>query len=402
MRHRLLFASQTLPYPPDSGVKIRAFHTLKILSRAFDVTALCFFRRRQTGGSEGVQAALDGLREFANVTAFPIPQEWSHPRGIRDHLVSLFARRPYTDFVFQDRAFRAAFEDHLQQGNYSVVHLESQALGRYVEGGTGLPSVCVHHNVESELLRRRAEVQRNRVTAAYLRHQAGLLRSAESARSPAFDLNIAVSDEDTSAFASIAPTARFLTVPNGVDTEYFQPAGGPTDGIALLGGTDWFPNLDGLEYFTQEILPRIRQRLPDLRVVSVGRAREAEIQEYRKHGIELTGYVEDIRPWIQGARCVVVPLRAGGGSRLKILDAWAMGKPVVTTSIGCEGLSARDGDNALVRDDPAMFADAVLRVLEDSDVERHLSNAGRSVAVNSYSWDAIGQRMLTAYESLLA
>jgi glycosyltransferase involved in cell wall biosynthesis len=402
MRHRLLFASQTLPYPPDSGVKARSFHTLRILSRAFDVTALCFFRRRQTGGPEGVRAALDGLRDLASVTAFPIPQEWSRSRGVRDHLASIFARRPYTDFVFSDRAFRAAFDGHVRQGDFSVVHLESQSLSRYVEGGISLPSVCVHHNVESGLLRRRAEVQRNRATAAYLRYQAGLLQSAERSRTPAFDLNIAVSDHDRDEFSSIAPTARFMTVPNGVDTEFFQPTEGPTDGIALLGGTDWFPNLDGLQYFTEAILPRIRQRLPGVRVVSVGRARAAEIREYREHGIELTGYVDDIRPWIQGARCVVVPLRAGGGSRLKILDAWAMGKPVVTTSIGCEGLSAQDGVNVAVRDDPAAFADAVLRILEEPDVERQLASAGRSVAVNSYSWDAIGQRMLTAYEALLA
>ncbi len=401
MRHRLLFASQTLPYPPDSGVKVRAFHTLRILSRAFDVTALCFFRRRQTGGPEGVQAALDGLREFASVTAFPIPQEWSRSRRVRDHLASILGRRPYTDFVFSDKSFRAAFEEHVRGGNYSVVHLESQSLSRYAEGGTGLPTVCVHHNVESGLLRRRAEVQGNRVTAAYLRHQAELLRSAESARAPEFDLNIAVSDEDKDEFTSIAPTARFRTLPNGVDTEFFQPADVHTNGIALLGGTDWFPNLDGLKYFADAILPRIRQRIPDVRVVSVGRAREAEIKEYRRAGIELTGYVDDIRPWIQGARCVVVPLRAGGGSRLKILDAWAMGRPVVTTSIGCEGLNALDGANSLVRDDPESFADAVLRVLEEPDLEKRLSTGGRSMVVDSYSWDAIGQRMITTYESLL-
>ncbi|MDH3296809.1 MAG: glycosyltransferase family 4 protein [Gemmatimonadota bacterium] len=402
MRPRLLFASQTLPFPPDSGVKTRAYHTLRILSSAFDVTALCFYRRRQTGGAAGVRAAVEGLQDYAGVTAFPIPQEWSRLRGARDHLASLLRRKPYTDFVFEHRGFGATFSRHIERGRYSIVHLESQALGRYTDGGIGVRSVCVHHNVESELLRRRAAVLRNPVASAYLRSQAGLLRSAESTRSPAFDLNIAVSDEDAAEFSSIAPTARFVTVPNGVDTDHFRPADTPTDGIALLGGTDWFPNLDGLQHFVDEILPLVRSRLPNVRVVSVGRARDSEIQRFRKqHDVALTGYVHDIRPWIQGSRCVVVPLRAGGGSRLKILDAWAMGKPVVTTSIGCEGLPAVDGDNALVCDDPTAFADAVVRVLNDAQLERRLSRAARAVAVRSYSWDAIGERMLSVYRGLL-
>jgi len=402
MRDRLLYISQTLPYPPDSGVKARAFHTLRILNSAFDVTALCFFRRRQTEGAEGLQRALDGLGQYADVTAFPIPQEWSKRRKFRDHLSSLVLSRPYTDFVFRDRRFLESLRRHVGAGRHRIVHMESQSLSGYLPELREAPSVCVHHNVESQLLRRRAEVHRA-PASSYLRHQARLLRSAERDRSIAFDLNIAVSESDAETLRQISPDACFVGIPNGVDTAFFAPSDGRSDGIALLGGTDWFPNLDGLTYFAQEVLPLVRRRHPGVRVVSVGRASQEETARFRADfDIELTGYVEDIRPWIQSARCVVVPLRVGGGSRLKILDSWSMGKPVVTTSIGCEGLGADDGVNALIRDDPGSFAEAVMAVLENDGLCGTLSTGGRATAVNAYSWDAIGERMLAEYRRLLS
>jgi glycosyltransferase involved in cell wall biosynthesis len=402
MRDRLLFVSQTLPFPPDSGVKARAFHTLRILSSAFDITALCFFRRRQTGGPEGVQQALDGLRPYADVTAFPIPQEWSPPRKIRDHVSSLAWSRPYTDYVFRDQNVLKSLRHHVESERHRIVHMESQSLSQYMPDLGDAPSVCVHHNVESQLLRRRARV--HRLPASwYLRHQARLLEASERVRCPGFDLNVTVSEADAEELRAISPDARFVSIPNGVDTDFFAPANRESQGIALLGGTDWFPNLDGLQHFADEVLPHIRLRHPDVRVVSVGRAGEEETRRFRAdYGIELTGYVEDIRPWIQAARCVVVPLRVGGGSRLKILDSWSMGRPVVTTSIGCEGLGADDGVNALIRDEPRSFADAVIDVLEKDELCRSLSEQGRATAVASYSWDAIGELMLAEYERLLA
>ena len=215
------------------------------------------------------------------------------------------------------------------------------------------------------------------------------------------DLNVTVSKADADTFRSIAPDARYVAVPNGVDTERFAPVGGSTAGIVLLGGTDWFPNLDGLEYFAEEILPRVRQRHPGTNVTSVGRASGAEIRRFAdSYDIELTGYVDDIRPHVQSARCVAVPLRIGGGSRLKILDSWAMGKAVVSTSMGCEGLDARDGENSLVRDDAGAFADAVCGLLEDEGRAARLGAAARQTAVDRYSWSALAPVMLEAYRGL--
>lgn len=383
-------------------MKIRTYHTLRMLSSGFDVTALCFYRRRQTAGGDPVPA-VRALESLADVEAYPIPQEWSRLRWTRDHLTGLVNGRPYVDFVFRSRAFSGRLAELLEGGRFDVLHFESAALSRYIDVAPRLPTVCVHHNVESSLLRRRAEVAGNPVTASYLRLQAGRLRRLEAAVCPRFDLNVAVSREDAREFREIAPGADFVTIPNGVDTSSFRPSDGPTEGIVLLGGTDWFPNLDALEFFAAEILPAIRRDHPEVSVTAVGRASEAEIVRFRRdHRIELTGYVDDIRTYVHRARCVVVPLRVGGGSRLKILDSWALGKAVVSTSIGCEGLDVAPGRSLLVADDPGAFAAATCRLLEDATLAGHLGHEARQVAVESYSWDAIQPKMLEAYERLLS
>lgn len=400
MAPRLLLLSQTLPFPPDSGVKIRAFHTLRILSGRFDIRALSFYRREQTA-EDGVDAALAALSEFAEIEAFPVPQEWSRGRWVWDHLRSVPSGRPYTEYVFESRDFRERLERVRREGAFDLVHLESSVLAPLLPRLPEVPRVCVHHNVESELLARRAEVAKNPLTAAYLRLQSRLVRRSERRTCPHMDCNVTVSERDEATLRSIAPEADFTTLPNGVDTDAFQPSDGPTDGIVLLGGTDWFPNLDGLQFFADEVLPRIRRERPDVPVTSVGRASGSEIERFRRQGIELTGYVDDIRTYVHRARCLVVPLRVGGGSRLKILDAWAMGKAVVTTAVGCEGLAARDGENALVRDDAEGLANAVLRLLADEELAERLGGEARREAVASYSWEAIAEPMLKTYDRLL-
>jgi len=173
-------------------------------------------------------------------------------------------------------------------------------------------------------------------------------------------------------------------------------------GIVFVGGYTWQPNRDAMAYFCEEVLPRLRRDGFDGPVTWVGRAPGSVREEYRrKFGVVLTGYVEDIRPVVQSAACYVVPLRSGGGTRLKILDAWAMGMPVVSTSVGCEGLATEDGENILIRDDPAAFADAVQLVLRDPGRQTSLGRAARATAERVYDWEVIGRDMLPHYRSVL-
>ena len=215
-------------------------------------------------------------------------------------------------------------------------------------------------------------------------------------------LNIVVSESDASELRRVVPGVDCAVVPNGVDIDTFRPGAGRDDGVVFVGELTWFPNLDGLQFFHDVILPRVRALRGETTVRWVGRVSDDARRRYGdRAAIELTGYVPDVRPYVRDAACYVVPLRVGGGTRLKILDAWAMGKAVVSTAIGCEGLAARDGHNILVRDDPDAFARAVCDVLRDEPLRRRLGAEGRATVERLYSWERIGEPMWDLYLSLL-
>lgn len=397
-RPRLLFLCQTLPFPPDGGVSIRTYNVLRLLSASFDITGLFFYRTSTRATPAQVEAGLAGLRELAEVEAFPIPQEHSRVRFAWDHLRSVTRRRVYTTYSYYAEPFGERVKELVRTRSFDLVHVDSLDLSGYLPLLTHLPVVCVHHNVESQLLLRRAGTERTRVRAAYIRLQAELMDREEQRWCPRVALNVTVSAEDSATLRGRIPGANYAVVPNGVDIEAFRPSSGSEGGVVFVGGTTWFPNRDGLTFFSEEILPLIRSAGESAPVWWVGRASEEEKQRFSDaDGLLITGYVDDIRPYVQNAACYVVPLRVGGGTRLKILDAWAMGKAVVSTSVGCEGLDARDGDNILIRDTPADFADAVRRVLHDSGLRQKLGRNARATAERLYSWEGIGEKMIEEY-----
>jgi glycosyltransferase involved in cell wall biosynthesis len=404
LKPRLLFLAQTLPYPPTGGVKIRSFHTLRILSSVFDVTALCFYRWKRGRLEPDVERALERLSQLADVRAFPIPSDHSRGRLLLDHLRSSLQRSVYTNFTYQSREFEDALGAVLEERDFVVVHSDSLDLSRYFDVmPVGCPIVCVHHDAQSLLLERRAEREPRRLIASYLMFQSHLMREEEKYRCASVSVNITVSDQDTEVLRSLAPAGKFAVVPNGVDTAFFAPRDAPQSGICFVGGTTWFPNRDALVYYAEVLLPMIRQKLPGIETTWIGRASDEERRAFEHcEGLTLTGFVADIRPYLASAACFVVPLRVGGGTRIKILDAWAMGKAVVSTSVGCEGLDAVPGENILVADDPAAFAEAVATVVRDQSVRERLGRLGRQTVMERYSWEVIGRVMIRAYDELTA
>jgi glycosyltransferase involved in cell wall biosynthesis len=404
---RLLFLCHTLPYPPDFGVNIRAYHTLRVLAEAFDVTALCFHRKALKDERE-VEAARSALEELGEIHAFPIPQDQSRVRWVRDHLVSTLTDRAYTVPTHASRAFRTTLAELLASRSFDLVHLDSLDLAAnlaLVLSKHSGPVTCAHHNVESDLLRLRADGEGGGVRRAYMRHQADLIEREEARWCPRFALNLVVSPDDGERLRAIAPEARIAVVPNGVDTDAFRPAETlpEAERVVFLGGYSWYPNRDGMEFFAAEVLPLIRERRPGAEIRWVGKAPDDVRSSYRERwGIDMVGYVDDIRPYVHEAACSIVPLRFGGGTRLKILDAWAMGKAVVSTTIGCEGLDTRDGENILVADSARDFADAVVRCLEDPALCARLGAAARATAEETYSWDVIGASLVEDYRRLLS
>lgn len=405
MKPRLLFLCQTTPYPPDGGVWIRSFHVLRLLSQEFDVTALCF--ERSMPASHGVPfdaaAAAWELGSFAQTEIFELPQLHSRWRFFWDHLRSVATGRVFTEFVLESSRLRGRLREHLDHGGFSLVHADSMDLCGYFDEiqRRDIPIVCVHHNVESQLLARRSKIERSPIRRLYAGMQSRLQERTERRWCPRVTVNVTVSEPDRDLLASMAPDSRFLVVPNGVDTDFFNARGGSSDAtVVFVGGVNWFPNRDALDFYVDEVLPRVREEIPTLRSMWVGAAPEEVRRSFADRGVELTGYVDDVRPIVAGASCFIVPLRVGGGSRLKILDAWSMAMPVVSTAVGCEGLRTRDGENIAIANDASAFAAAVIRLIRDPSLAAKLGSEGRRTVETHYDWDEVGRMMLPTYRAV--
>jgi glycosyltransferase involved in cell wall biosynthesis len=407
MRPRILFLSQCLPYPPHSGVANRTYNILRQLHREFDIDLITFFRIGHQSDSSARAAARDALRNVATFVAepTPIPSEHSTWRKIWDHFRGMVTRQAYTYYHYRSETFAQRLHEVLRARSPNLVHLDSLDFHGWVSELPRAPITCTHHDIDSELLRLRARHVDNRLLRGYLRFQAARIERLEREMCARFDLNLVMSRVDSQKLRARCPAAATLVIPNGTDTEYFQPNGtGSIAGrVAFVGPTySSQPNRDAVEFLLQDVWPRIRAADKAATLRLIGRNSPQEAKRYGgEPGVEPLGYLPDMRPELARARCCIVPLRIGGGTRLKILDAWAMGKAVVSTSIGCEGLDAVDGENILIRDTPDDMARAVLEVLRDAKLRSHLERNGRRVAADSYSWNSVGETIRSAYRELL-
>jgi glycosyltransferase involved in cell wall biosynthesis len=402
MTGRLLFLSHRLPFPPHSGAAIRTYNVLVALSREYSVDALCFDRKDQSTAGISVQARIEALRPFARCEVFPIPQQRSRRRLLWDHARSALTGRPYTYYVHDSKPFLRRLSEVLRERTYDVVHVESLDLVRVMSLLPLERVACTHHNVESELLARRARVERNHLRRAYTRVQADLVRRAERRWAPRVACNLCTSAEDLRALEVIAPGMRGEIIPNGVDDAYFTRDDVPRDGgLVFVGGTSWHPNRDALEWFIDAILPALRASGVSAPVTWVGRVTPEERARYGGiEGFTLTGYVDDIRPYLARARCFVAPIRFGGGTRLKMLDAWAMQLPVVATRAAMEGLDPADGSDCLIAEAPSEFAAQIQRVLADESLANRLGAAGRARIEQSFAWRTIGEKLRVLYRDV--
>ncbi|MGZ3332016.1 MAG: glycosyltransferase family 4 protein [Gemmatimonadaceae bacterium] len=407
MRRRILFLSQCLPFPPHSGVTNRTYNILRQLQSEFDVALVAFSRRNHQPDSVSRAAAEAKLRLVVSDVreAAVIGSEWSIALKLRNHLSSLLTGKPYIFYDYSGQAFGRALHEELNLGQPDLVHLDSMDLYRWLPSLPAVPIACTHHNVESELLRQRGGRIPRRATRAYLRHQANLVEKVERRLCSGFDINVMTSERDAEHLRVLSPGARTSVVPNGVDTDYFRPTSAERlvpGRVAFLGPTYMFPNRDAVDFFLTDVWPLISSRCPKSTFHLIGKNSIDEKVRFESHPrVQCEGYLPDIRPAFAEAECSVVPLRVGGGTRLKILDAWSMGKAVVSTSVGCEGLETTDGRNILIRDDAKGFADAVVQVLSDAELRNRLGREGRATVEKHYAWPIVGHHLNSRYMELI-
>ena len=401
----VLWFSHLVPYPPSGGVFQRSFNLIREVSKLHTVHLVAF-------NSHGLPRGLldeysKALRMYCERVEFwemPIP--WR--RGLRWWMglaASLFSSVPYNCQCFWSKELAARWRGVLEERRDFLVHFDILDLALYSDAAADLPKVLNHHNCESVLILRRGRNEKNPLKKAYLLNQAQKLARLEREICPRFKVNVVCSEIDAQALRDHGARIHTHLVENGVDTEYFRPVQGAEepDTLIFAGLLNWEPNVAGIRYFVHEIWPLIGRDHPGVRLYLAGRDPVPSITRLQAEdrGIVVVPNPEDMRPWSARAMVFICPILAGGGTRLKILDALAMGKPVVSTSIGCEGLRVQDGEHLLIADDPKSFATAVCRLLENAPLRQRLATAGRALVESEYNWEVIGRCLEEAYRCAL-
>ncbi len=398
---RILALTTRSPFPLHEGRALRTYNLLKEIARRHEVLLCTFVQSRQE---------LDGLPQMRAICAdvYAEPLYLEHPRRelLKDVAADVCSVRPILATKYRRRSMMRRMGTWLRERSVDLVHLDMLHLGEFVPVAAGLPTVLVEHNLESAILARRLQTERNPFVRAYLRYQHVKLRHYEARLCSKVDEVVTVSDLDATRLRALCPAGSFTTVPNGVDAQYFETRGRSKRPGALVyvGGLGWFPNLDAIRYFTAQILPRIAASVPEVSLTVVGALPNPRIvaEFARFPNVTLTGSVDDVRPFIDEAAAYVVPLRIGGGTRLKILDALAMSKALISTPVGCEGLELEPRRHLLVAESPTDFAAQVVQVLRDPGLARRLGEEGGRCVRARYAWESIAQVLEQVYSRALA
>jgi len=311
---------------------------------------------------------------------------------------------PFSVLAHKSRAMQIAIRSLSSKESYDVVHFDTLALIQFDPQLRKAAKVLVHQNIESTLMERRADAERTLPARKYLHRQAQCLRRYEYLSSKTVSVNVVVSENDGTLLRVINPHAAVEVVPNGVDIDYFsQNDESETMSLIYTGGMNMFANRDAILHFLKHSWQLVKAEEPGVNFYVVGQDPSKELLEFAeadKHVI-VTGYVDDVRPYISQSAVYVVPLRVGGGTRLKILDAMSMKKAIVSTSIGCEGLEVTPNKNLLIADDPVQFAENILRLLRNTEERKRLGLAARKLVEKRYSWENIGKTQQEVYERVV-
>jgi polysaccharide biosynthesis protein PslH len=391
----LLWVSHLVPYPPKGGVLQRSHNLIKEMARQNKIWLVAFNQRALLPSPKPLRQSVEAMKQICeDVEVVTIPSDRSRATWRRLVVRSLVTRHPYTVNWLRAADMTRAVEGALSRVAFDAVHFDTISLAEYASLAGALPKVLNHHNVESAMMRRRARRETNPLKKLYFHLEAAKLQRYEIETAARFDAHLAVSELDRQTLQALAPGRRVEVVANGVDTSYFRPLAEPSTPRSLVfaGGMKWYPNRDAVLFFVSDVWPALKARYPGVSFTVIGRTppRELVALSQRDPAIRLTGFVDDVRPLIGAAGVYVCPIRDGGGTRLKVLDAMAMGKAIVSTSIGCEGIDVAPEKSILIADTPGEFVRQIGRAIEDAGLREQLGSAARKVAEATYSWTTIG------------
>jgi sugar transferase (PEP-CTERM/EpsH1 system associated) len=406
---RVLHFAPRVCWPLDTGAKLRNYHLARVLAERSKVTLLAFTDQNESS-PEPPEPLAPLENPYDQVITVKRDPAYTFAKIVR----GLWGRTPLPVLNYTTGSMKTALEGTLATKPFDVMQVESIHLMAYLPLVRAVPKqplvICDWHNIESELMQRYSEREPNLLRQAYAAKTARLMRELERRATHDFDAHLVVSEKDADRLRALNPDVRVFVVENGVDTSYYADAQMERGAdlprkrrIVFVGSMDYHANIEGVVKFAREVWPLLRARQPNLVFTIVGRDPAREVRELAQSpGIEVTGTVDDVRPFYRNAVASVVPLNVGGGSRLKILEAMAAGVPVVSTTLGAEGLRVQHDKNVLIADTNEQQIEAILGVVENQEQQKRLVDGGRALVANHYDWARLGGLLFETYQRLLA
>jgi glycosyltransferase involved in cell wall biosynthesis len=388
---RILALVHMLSYPPESGATKRIFHLLRETVSRHDVSIIAF----------GTPDEAKRAREFFGGSCTDILfVNRSRPKWmILVKLVWLLITGVGVMKESLSKEIQSAIDEMAKQYSFDLVAASSPVY-LYYRLPAGVPVVADTQNVEYEVFFRTYRETTNLLLKVYSYLQYRMVRKEEIKTWRRSDVMLATSERDKEQIRGHVPQKPVFVVPNGVDVGYFVPAKGSTPephSLVFTGVMNYFPNDHGILYFLDRVFPLILRQLPDVRITIVGSNPSRRLQRHSSGNVTITGYVPDVRPYMARSSIYVIPLLVGGGTRLKALEAMAMKIPIVSTTIGVEGINIRDGESVLCADTPERFAQSVVRLCKDDHLRQQIAETAFRIALAEYSWSAVGRTLEDSY-----
>lgn len=394
---RVLQFAPRAPWPLDTGAKLRNYHLARVLALQAEVSLLAF--------SEPGQDPTELTPAYDKVVTVPRDQGYSLGKLLRGAV----GNTPLPLLNYTSEEMKQALARILNEKEFDIIQIESIHLMNYLPVIRAARSrslvICDWHNVESDLMRQYAESQSNIARKTYARRTARLMSESEVRALREFDAHLVVSEHDASRLRTMNSGSRIQVIENGVDVDYYHDDDQTKirKRIVFVGSMDYHANIQAAISFATNVWPMVHEKHSEMTLTIVGRDPSTSVRELATMaGVEVTGSVEDVRPYYREAVIAVVPLKVGGGSRLKILEAMAAGVPVLSTTLGVEGLYVHNGENILLSDSNEGLAGAIMSLMSDSDLRTQIISGGRKLVADRYDWSRLGSTLFDYYQQLLS
>jgi glycosyltransferase involved in cell wall biosynthesis len=387
----ILVLTSKFPWPLTDGAVIRDFHLLRQTAQHHEVFLLSFLFKPSD------RDHFHALRPYCKkIVGLDLPRpKW---RTLANAAKSLVHDRPFITEQYRRPAMAAALEQLVEQEKIDLIHSHFLHMSQYVAHKRGAAFLHDAHNLEHVLWQRYARTLANPLKRAYATAQSAKLLRLQQHVGRASEKCVVLSDDDRAEYLRICPQADVTVVPNGADVEYWTPRDDAVEPNTILyfGNLGWPPQADAAIYFHDRILPKI----PGAKFIVAGQNPPESVRRLPRAIV--TGFVPDMRDWIARATVIVMPLRAGAGTKHRVFQALAMKKPLVCTSIAAEGIALKNGETAMIADDPEKFAEATAALLKDAALRERLGERGRQLVLERYDWRAIYRRLEQAFQEAVA